>query len=176
MRISEKGTRARLELRDIRSGALIGPIDEVPRYGNSAFLSDGRLIIASIVQGRAILKIYTVDGIEQRTLALGQAKGIRLGGEVAPAQFVVSTSATDAKVGVIGDHQLSLVDISSGGVKPLGSKTLGLWPAVVQSRMRANQPPAPGSIATKLFYRAGSVIVFDPLTGEQKRIAGKERQ
>lgn len=176
IRVPVKGSKlGRLELRDIRSGALIGAIDQVPHFWNSAFMSDGRIIVASIAEGRGILKIYSVDGVEEQTIALGEAKGIRLGGEVAPSRFVVGTGAVGQEFKFVGNHQLSLVDVASGGVNPLGPGTLGLVPAIIPSRIRANQPPAPGSIATRLFYRTGELILFDPLTGERKVVAGKGR-
>lgn len=178
VRVPVKGSKlGRLELRDIRSGALIGAIDGVPHFWNSAFMSDGRVIVASIVQGRGILKIYSVDGVEEQAIDLRDAKGIRLGGEVAPGRFVVSTGAMGQEFKFVGSHQLSLVDVGSGGVKPLESSTLGLWPAILHSRIGPSQPPAPGSIATRLFYKNGTreLILFDPLTGERKVVAGKGR-
>jgi len=174
-------TPGRTELREIRSGSRLATIESGERSGFATFAADGRIVSVSVAGKQAILRALSADGVEERTIVVGEARGIRLGGEISNNQFVVITSAIAKEVQPAkGDTALSLVDIGTGQVKSLGKESARLWPAALWLRSRANQPLSPGSIATRLFYtmtsdKRSALIMFNPLTGERKLIAGKER-
>lgn len=163
-----------VQLRDARTGRiLVETTMSKTEQSMMGFLSDGRLVIAGVTDGQAQLSIFSPDGTIRKTIELGSAGTVRLGGQPEQGSLVVATSPEDRSADPRDYRKtltLFLVDLESGKIRPVGSQMSPLsylW-------WYTGHLPAPGSVATRLFITADHQIVyFDPIAGQRRVIAGR---
>jgi len=170
-----------LTLHDGRTGALLATLSDDLSGAQARFVTGNRIALAGIAGTKAKIGIF-FEGEEGRaptagrTIDLGPARRLVLGGEIAPGRVAVSlfpleenlpTSARDAK--------LAIVDTATGAVFPLGeglapANWFGWWTDPVL-------PPAEaGSPASLLFLDAsGRLVRLDPATGAQTVLLGRSK-
>lgn len=157
---------------DARSGVLTARLAgrSPGEWSLPAFLSDGRVALATGRSDGERLSVFGLDGSLERSVELPPGGRVGLGGEVAPGQIVVGLRKGDDRSG-----DVFLVDAGTGRVTKIADK---LWPVSNAASYYSGplRPPRrPGSPAAKLFFGPQSSLVrFDPLTGERRTILGGE--
>ncbi len=170
-----------LTLHDGHTGALVATLAEGLRNPQAVFLTGNRVAVAGIAGVQAQMKIF-LEGEEGRTAAaartieLGPAKRLVLGGEVTPGRVAVSllpfeenppASARAAK--------LAFVDVATGAVSPgpdglVPADRFGWWWNPVLPSAEAGTP------ASLLFLDAeGRLVRLDPATGAQTVLLGRSK-
>lgn len=161
--------RSRLTLRDGRSGALVTAL--VQGRGLGRFVSGEHPVVGVVSESGVRLEVFAPDGRRERTIPIPARDRVALGGEIAAGRLVVAAGGTSAQS---LNRAIFLVDLSSGEVQRVAD---GLFPVAHFAVWNSNQPnyqAEPGSEATKLFYGpGGSLVHFDPLTGERRTILGR---
>ncbi len=167
----------RLTLLDGRTGALIATLSEDLESPKARFLSGGRNAVAGVANSRAQLKIFLEgERAPARTIDLGPAASVVLGGEIAPGRTAValnSLRSNDERSR--GAWKLALVDVATGAVSPgpaglVPADRFGWW-------FNSVIPPAEaGSPVSSLFLDADSRLVrLDPATGAQTVLLGRSK-
>jgi hypothetical protein len=171
------GTRdKRLTLHDGRTGTELATLSEDLKAAKMRFLSGGRMVVAGLAGASARLLFFEGEKAPARSIDLGPAASLVLGGEVAPGRVAValnpfrSNDETARKA-----WKLAIVDVSSEKVV---SSFDGLVPADRFSWWFSPVlPPAEaGSPASKLFLDAsGALVRLDPASGKQEILLGGKR-
>lgn len=171
------GTRdKRLTLHDGRTGALLATFSKELEAPKMRFLSGGRMAVAGLAGASARLLFFEGEKAPARSIELGPAASLVLGGEVAPGRVAVALNpfrSNDA--GSLSRWKLFILDATSG--KNVSSAD-GLVPADRFSWWFSPVlPPAEsGSPASKLFLDAsGALVRLDPATGKQEVLLGGRR-
>jgi hypothetical protein len=136
----------------------------------AVFLSDGRIASTEGNASGTRVRVFSADGDEQKMIPIraGPGRRLGLGGEISAGMLVVSSrqEKSDWK-----DSEIFLADTRTGESRPVAQHLVPLTGLAWQIRDDPESWPAAGSEATKLFYGAGgSLIHFDPSTGEQRVI------
>ena len=167
----------RLTLHDGRTGALLSTLSEDLVAPKMRFLSGDRMVVAGVVDGKGVLKIFLES---ERTPAhmidLGPAGSVVLGGEVAPGHIAVSLSPFQSNdESSRRAWKLAFVDVTTGAISPgpdglVPADRFAWWFSPVL-------PPAEaGSPASKLFLNAsGALVRLDPATGAQTVLLGRSK-
>lgn len=169
-----------LTLHDGRTGATVATLGEDLRNVQARFMTGNRIAIAGIANSRAKMKIFS-EGEEgrgaapARTIDLGPAKRLVLGGEIAPGRIALSLLPFEENLPASPrTARLALVDVSSGAVSFAAE---GLVPAdrFAWWWFSPVLPPAEaGSPASSLFLDAdGRLVRLDPATGARTVLLGK---
>ena len=168
----------RLTLHDGRTGALLATLSESLESPKLRFLSGGRMAVAGIAGASA--RLFFFDGEKMsaptRSIDLGPAASLILGGEIAPGRIAValnpfrSNDETARKA-----WKLAVVDVTEGKVVShfsglVPADRFGWW-------ISPAMPPAEeGSPASKVFLDAsGALVRLDPATGKQEILLGGKR-
>lgn len=170
-----------LTLHDGRTGALIATLAEGLRNPQARFLTGGRIAVTGIGGARAQMKIF-LEGEEgqlptqTRTIDLGSAAHVVLGGEIAPGPVVLSLLPFEGKPPAsLRAAKLAAVDTVTGAVSPLGdglipANQIGWWTDPVLAPAEAG---APWSL---LFLDADNRLVrLDPATGARTLLLGRSK-
>jgi len=160
--IRQKGKST--DIYDSVTGEKVATLPADPQdWFSTRFLSDGRIAAGFVdPSGGAYLKLFSVDGQEQKRIDLGRAGGagytnLRIGGEPEAGKLVVVTGNAPSNVRM-DSH---LVNLADGSHRLIGR---GVYPVAVSSWQFPRL--APGSAATRLFVRTDeSLALFDPKTG-----------
>lgn len=160
----------RESMHDPRTGELLYKLP-VPGGGMRAVLSDGRLAILRVAQGRASVQVFSTSGQAGAPIDLGAANNVRLGSEIDPGKLLVSISSADVNQpeDFHRNNQLLQVDVDAGEIRKLADNLVPLrylwW---------GEGLPTPGSIGTRIFQSEDQGLVFfDPKTGRRTAIAGR---
>lgn len=158
-------------LADGRTGALVRDIDLGARsHASFRFLADGRVVAIDRGGDALSARLLTPDGEETDRFALGDAASRAVvGAEAAPGRIVVGVADTGDDSGKT-EYRTLLVDLETGTAQEVGR---GLLPAWAFRWPRPQVAPEPGSIDARLFQDGDIVVLFDPLTGERKTLAGR---
>jgi len=166
-----------LALYDGRTGAPVATLASGIRSAQARFLTGNRIAVAGIEHASARLFFYEAEkggAGPARSIALGPAARVALGGEIAPGRVVVALNASDQNDEAAAHTWKALsVEASTGAIASLGE---GLVPANRYGWWsNAVLPPAEaGSPAATLFLDAESRLVrLDPATGARTVILGK---
>jgi hypothetical protein len=171
------GTRdKRVTLHDGRTGALLATLSEDLEAPKMRFLSGGRVAVAGLTGASARLLFFEGEKAPARSIELGPAARLVLGGEVAPGRVAVAlnpfrsndeTARRAWKLAVV-DMTGGKVDSHLSGLVP--ADRFGWWFSPVM-------PPAEsGSPASKLFLDAsGALVRLDPATRKQEVLLGGRR-
>jgi hypothetical protein len=171
------GTRdKRLTLHDGHTGSLVATLSEDLEAPKMRFLPGGRMAVAGIAGASARLLFFEGEKASARSIELGPAASVVLGGEIAPGRVAVALNpfrSNDER----SRHawKLAFADVVTGAVS---SGPDGLVPADRFSWWSSPVlPPAEdGSPASKLFLDASSALVhLDPATGKQEVLLGGRR-
>jgi hypothetical protein len=167
--IRSSGGSKTIALYDGRTGAILSTLAEQAR-GERAwadFASDGRVVLGQSQNGAATLRLFSKDGLLQSEIPLGAGSRVVLGGEAAAGKLVVAAGPGGMRSELTG--RIFVADLALGTARPVAEK---LFPVASFPRWFGGDPtlaPEPGSEATKLFYGPnGSLVRFDPLTGERR--------
>ena len=176
LRVSPDGDRlltgsatAGLRLVDAASGRLVAalaPPEDGTGLFRALFLADGRLAAASTEKGQATLTFFSRDGVRERSVALGPATAVRLGGEVSPGRPTAVLADRPMKDVVSRFGRLIVVDSSTGAVGDIGGD-LAPAPWTLPWNLLSDSPNlAPGCLGNRLF-RSGDdrLHLLDPATG-----------
>jgi hypothetical protein len=171
------GTRdKRLTLHDGRTGALLATLSEELETPKMRFLSGGRLVVAGIAEASARLRFFESEKAPARTIDLGPARTVVLGGEIAPGRVAVALSPfKNSDRWSRSSGRLVFVDMASGTIVP---STNGLVPAGRFSWWFSPAlPPAEAGLASStLFLDAnGRLVRLDPATGAQTVLLGRSK-
>jgi hypothetical protein len=171
------GTRdKRLTLRDGRTGALLTALSEDLGSPKLRLLSGGRMAVAGIAGASARLLFFEGEKGPARSIDLGPAASVVLGGEIGPGRIAValnpfrSNDETARKA-----WKLAVVNVTEGKVD---SHFSGLVPADRFSWWFSPilSPAEAGSPASKLFLEAnGALVRLDPASGKQEILLGGKR-
>ena len=169
----------RLTLHDGRTGSVLSTLGENRRMPQARFLTGGRVAVAGVAGGKGELKIF-LEGEEgrpptaTRTIDLGPAARMFLGGEIAPGRIAVAFLPFEENLPAFPRvAKLAAVDVASGAVSPVGE---GLIPANRGAFwLDPVMPPAEGGAPwTSLFLDAsGRLVRLDPASGAQTVLLGK---
>lgn len=171
------GTRdKRLTLHDGRTGALVATLSEELEAPKMRVLSGGRVVVAGIAGASARLYFFEGERAPARSIELGAAASLVLGGEVAPGRVAVALNSFRSN-----DERsrrawkLAFVDVATGAVSPgpdglVPADRFSWWFSQVLSAGEAGFP------ASKLFLDAsGALVRLDPATGKQEVLLGGRR-
>ncbi len=173
-----QGRRA-LTLHDGRTGSLVATLAADLRGSQARFLTGGRVAVAGI--GEAGARVVFFEGGEGwaapgRTVELGPATRVALGGEIAPGRVVVSLIQFEENLPASRRiATLAVVDAASGKVV---SHYEGLVPADRFSWwFTPVLPPAEAGLPSSfLFLDAEHRLVrLDPATGAQTVLLGRSK-
>ncbi|HSB63305.1 MAG TPA: hypothetical protein VLJ18_04020 [Thermoanaerobaculia bacterium] len=183
--VGAKGQR--LTLHDGRTGTELRSLESDLKGARALFISGGRIAVAGVAEGKGVLKIF-LEGeygraAPARTIDLGPAGAVALGGEIAPDHVAVSlnpflrNSSTSSPQSA---WKLAFVDVAAGTVSPVAVSPVldGLVPADRFTWWFSPLlPPAEaGSPASRLFLDAsGALVRFDPTTMKQEVLLGGRR-
>jgi hypothetical protein len=165
----------RATLHDGKTGALIATLAEYLGMPQVRILTGARLAVAGVANSTAQLKIFLEgERAPVRSIELGPAKRVALGGEIAPGKIAVSLFPFEENPPAsTRSAKLIVVDAATGAVSPLGdglipASRLGWWLDPVMT------PAEAGSSASSLFLDAsGRLVRLDPATGKQTVLLGK---
>jgi hypothetical protein len=162
--------KASIAFCDAKTGAQNAIVKAGGAPGSIKFLSDGRVAVAEvgIKEGdlelqQVSLRIFSAEGVEEKSLDLGTAKGVFIGGETSPGRLLVSLN-TILNYSTHLDSHLFVVDINSGAITPRGE---GLMPAISRYGGLISMS---GNYMTRLFYNGKSIVNFNPETGESQTL------
>jgi hypothetical protein len=167
----------RLTLHDGRTGALLATLSEDLESPKMRFLSGGRMVLAGVADGKAILKIFLEsERAPSHLVDLGAAAGVVLGAEVAPGRIAVSLNPFRSN----DDRsrrawKIAFVDVATGAVSPgpdglVPSDRFSWWFAQVLPPAEAGLP------SSTLFLDAEQRLVrLDPATGARTVLLGKSK-
>jgi hypothetical protein len=175
--VQEHGSRGKAGLYDGVTGARIAELE--PRAATNAhrslrFLTDGRIVSAEGDDASATLRVYSPDGIEERSFTLEGSGQLLLGWEPAPGALFAARLAVRPGVALENqDRELLLIDLGLGSARAVAGRLLphgtpgwwGGWPLV--------SAPVAGSVGSCLFHEDDALVLFDPRTGEKRVIAGR---
>jgi hypothetical protein len=156
---------------DARTGELRTQLSSSEGPFSTKFLSDGRIAMIEIYNPvanapdtkNARLRILSAEGVEQKLIELGSAKGAGLGGEVSPGRLMVTlNSQTDYLT--YNNSLLYLVDINTGAV---AEKAERLMPAEGHYWMLSSEPSIQ---ATRFYFNGQSLVSLDLESGQQQTI------
>jgi hypothetical protein len=173
----EPGGESALTLHDGRTGAPLATLAERLGRPQLRFLTGNRIAVAGIDGARARVSFFESEkgwGAPSRSIDLGPAKSVVLGGETAPGRVAVALSSFDGNLSTAQyAWKLVAADGSSGSVAPLGDglvpvNRFGWWFTPVL-------PPADaGAPASFLFIDAENRLLrLDPATGARTVLLGK---
>jgi hypothetical protein len=160
------GSAHAVRLLDAASGRVLASIDGSEEAGHplGIFLADGRAVVAEPIRGGRRLVLFTPDGTRTSEIPLpAGTRHVRFGYEPAKGQLAVGLAreASNEK------RDWSLVDLSSGQLRPLAAEPLQrvFWSDGLSI-------PAPGAPATRLARakEGGRLVLYDPATGAQTPI------
>ena len=131
------------------------------------FLPDGGLLTAERVTGKSLWTVY--DASLQNVVRTFETIPLSIGASLSSSEISASTR-WDEPAAVA--RKSYVVNWNSGTVREVGKRLL---PNGAMQRYMDRREPAPGSLATKIFWAVGSdaLIYFDPLKGERRVLAGK---
>ncbi|HVO49795.1 MAG TPA: hypothetical protein VMV60_02285, partial [Thermoanaerobaculia bacterium] len=171
-----RGTQA-LTLHDGRTGALVATLAEELQRPQARFLTGGRIAVAGIAGTQA--RVIFFEGEKgwappSRSVDLGPAGRVALGGEIAPGRVAVALLPFEEnRPPSRRAWTLAFVDAATGAVSPgpeglVPADRFGWW-------SDPTLPPAEaGSPASLLFLDTESRLVrLDPATGAQTVVLGK---
>jgi ABC-type transport system involved in multi-copper enzyme maturation permease subunit/catechol 2,3-dioxygenase-like lactoylglutathione lyase family enzyme len=175
------GSPQALTLHDGRSGALLATLADDLRNPQARFLMGNRIAVAGIAEATAQMKIL-VEGQEGqppnrgRTIDLGPAKRVVLGGEIAPGSVAVSllpfeeslpASRRIAKL-VIVDVATGVVTLGPDGLIPADRFSWWFSPVL---------PPGEAGLPYAALFLDGSdrLVRLDPTTGAQTVLLGRSK-
>ena len=163
------GEQRRCTLRDLLTGASLATLGEGRGSGLAAFLADGRVVAVTGARSGRELSVLDRDGALLRRVPLGGATWVVLGGELQPGRLVVARTPPGK---AWGEWDTVAIDVNTGDTKVLGR---GLVPVASQLSAQRPAPPAPGSLATRLFVDGARtrLLRFDPATGATTVLLGR---
>jgi hypothetical protein len=157
--------RTRMRLFDLRDGAARATIFDGPGASatSARFLADGRIVLASTGPGGPSLRLFDAGGSPRPAIALPSARRIQVGGEPAPGVVLVALRDTDVSA-PWDAARLLLVDVDRGTARTVATDLAPAgWPFFFG--------PMAGRSSVSLFYGpGGSLVRFDPITGERRTI------
>lgn len=149
---------ASIAILDARTGAALRTISGDAAISRSAdFLSDGRIALFESPGGSGRLVLLSRDGEREKEIPIGPSERAFILGE-RPAGTLVIVAGSRAELIAREGHVLA-VDLVRGTVVPWGDR---LSPAAPYARFIAGDPgalPAPGSLATRLFFTRERALV-----------------
>ncbi|HEY0512400.1 MAG TPA: hypothetical protein VGH73_10875 [Thermoanaerobaculia bacterium] len=165
--LSPAGDRALLRspdglgLIDARTGEVLAPIGD--RRSSALFLADGRIAALGRIAGGRELRVLAPDGrSELRRFAFPGARDVVVADQPAPGllRVVVSLAGAPSQ-----DWEVRLLDLASGGSRPLGTRKL-LHPVAV---LFAGQSGLSRARSPRLsLEQAGGVVWFDVLAFQER--------
>jgi WD40 repeat protein len=164
-------TRKQISLHESQTGKLIRTLAEAtsPDSVWGDFLSDGQIVVASVHDGKAKLRLFSSEAEETRSIELGSGEHVFFGGEPASGQLLVGTGPGGERRNMNGT--IWMIDLKTGSSHRVGR---GLYPTVSFPRLMSADPRlplSPGSRGTRLFYGPEkSLLELDPVTGERRTI------
>ncbi|MBL8151771.1 MAG: hypothetical protein JNN15_17750 [Blastocatellia bacterium] len=127
-------------------------------------LSDGRFAVLSTENDQIVVKIFSTEGVEEKSINLGQGVSGSIQGESAPGHLIVIT--VPEHYNSIKNSQIKLVNTENGEVS---KKLDGYYlPTSFFWLESFNTYIKPGSEQTKVYFNQKSIIRFDMETGEKK--------
>jgi hypothetical protein len=178
-RLSEDFAAQALTLHDGRTGALVAKLADDLRSPQVRLLTSGRIAVAGSAGASARVVFFEGEkgwGTPARSVELGPAKQVVLGGEIAPGRVAVALGNLRRDPPSSASKwawTVALVDAATGAVSPgpeglVPADRFGWWFNLVL-------PPAEaGSPASSLFLDDDSRLVcLDPATGAQTVLLGK---
>jgi ABC-type transport system involved in multi-copper enzyme maturation permease subunit len=176
-KVGENGTV--LTLRDGRTGAPIATLAEDLRAPQARILTGNRIAVAGIAGASARVLFFEGEtgwSTPARSVELGPAKRVVLGGEIAPGKVALSLLPFEENLPVSARNaKLALVDASTGAVSRVDdglvpANRFGWWAEPVL-------PPAEaGAPASLLFLDAsGRLVRLDPATRAQTVLLGRSK-
>ena len=168
-----------LTLHDGRTGTLVATLADDLRSPQARFLTGNRIAVAGIAGAGARLLFFEGEkgfAAPARTIDLGPAVRVVLGGEIAPGRLAVSlTPFEENRPTPRSAWKLAIVDAASGSVV---TKADGLVPAD-RFGWWFNSVMAPteaGSPASLLFLDAdGRLVRLDPASGARTVLLGRSK-
>ena len=148
-------------------------LSEGPRWSrNAMFLADGRVAVTEGDAAGTRVRLFSADGLEQKTIAIGPPGRINLGAEARPGVLVLARRPDNAS---LSDDESFVVDLRSGEVRSLGRR---LTPAATTMGWVGDDPTyrlSPGDPGTSLFLepRAGRLLSINLQTGQRRVLLGK---
>lgn len=168
-RREQKGAPAEHLIIDVASGATLWERIATNQLSLSTmFLPDGGLLIAEQAKDKSIWVVY--DSSLQNVVKTFETVPLSIGASLNSNEISATTRWDEAKTEARKSY---VVNWSSGTLKEVGA---GLFPiGAVEQRYFNKREPAAGSLSTKLFRSigSGSLILFDPLKGERRVLAGQ---
>ena len=157
-----------LSLFDVASGRLVAVLANANWEGVSrAFLYDGRIAVGETSGGVARVHLYSRDGEPEKIFEAGPAGLLRLGGEPAAGVLAIATASGERSASWPDAY---LLDLRTGALRLAGRHLL---PVASYLRWWSRQP-APGSNASRLFFRSGGALVrLDPATLKLTPLLGR---
>lgn len=166
-----------LTLQDGRTGALLATLTGDLSGAQAKFLTGNRLAVAGIAGAKARVVFFEGEkgwSAPVRSLEMGPARQVVLGGEIAPGRVAVSLFPFEENLPVSArTAKLAIVDVATGAVSPgpdglVPANRFTWWSDPVM-------PPAEaGSPASLLFLDAsGRLVRLDPATGAKTVLLGK---
>jgi hypothetical protein len=155
----------RVSLFDTQSGGRVAVLAEGPPQASSfsAFLSDGRAVLAAADSTGARVRVFSEEGALLRTIPLPDVPRILLGPEAAPGRIVIAGRPDNAFWEGAASY---LVDADRGTVRKIADDL-----APVSWSFLSVRPLPAGTEAGKLFYGPRrSLVRLDPETGERRVI------
>lgn len=166
----------RLTLHDGRTGALLATLSEDLERPALRFLSEGRMAVTGIAGASARLLVFERGTAPARSIDLGPAASVVLGGEVAPGRVAVALNpfrSNDQKARMA--WKLPVVDVGSSRVVSFFD---GLVPADRFSWWLSPllPPGEAGSPSASLFLDAdGRFVRLDAGTGARTVLVGRSK-
>jgi len=149
---------ASIALVDGRNGSLIRRIDGGGALSRAAdFLSDGRIALFESAEGRGTLALLSREGERRKEFPVGPAERAFILGERRPGAVEI-VAGSRADLGVRNGNVL-VVDLETGTIEKWCDHLL---PAAPYPRLLSGDPgaaPAPGSLATRLFFDRDGALV-----------------
>lgn len=163
-------------LLDGRTGARVATLAEGLQSAQARLLVGNRIVVAGIAKAGARALFFEGErgwSAPARTVELGPAVRITLGGEIDTGRVAISLFPFEEETKAHPRAKLVVVDAASGAVSQLGEglvpvDRMGWWIDPVMT------PPEAGAPWTSLFLDAdGRLVRLDPATGKQTVLLGK---
>ncbi|HET7453230.1 MAG TPA: hypothetical protein VFL12_10840 [Thermoanaerobaculia bacterium] len=155
-RLLVREARAAVHLLDGETGRTIVVFSGAASFRSACFLSDGRIVLFESENGAGRLRTLSADGAELSSFPVAGEERAWFVGETRPGQLML---AAFSGRGDAGTRRVIVADLVRGSVERWADDLLPASPYAANLAGDFGAAPAPGSLATRLFFTRDRALV-----------------